>query len=167
MDTALCTGILRPFQQQLDGVVAELWRGCSPQVVPVANTLLPSAEEGVPPEEFEPEPEPEPEHEPEPEPVVASAEDLEHAFLDLAKDYDWAAVEQALTAQPELVDVQPRQRWSALHQAASVDDAAAVAMLLRFGADPSVRNAEGQTPRELTQSEQVTSLLDTNDGTGS
>ena len=69
----------------------------------------------------------------------------EHAFLDCAKAYDWAGVERTLGTQPELVNVQPSGRWSALHQAASADDAQAVAMLLHFHADPRLRDADSNS----------------------
>ena len=39
------------------------------------------------------------------------------------------------------------------------DDAVAVAMLLRFHANPALRNADGQTPSEVTGSDEVASLL--------
>ena len=59
----------------------------------------------------------------------------QHAFLDHAKSFDWAAVKAALIADPNLVNVTPSDRWSALHQAALSGDAEAVKLLLRFGAD--------------------------------
>jgi hypothetical protein len=35
-----------------------------------------------------------------------------HAFLDLAKQYDWAGIEQAITANPAIVNVNPSgARW--------------------------------------------------------
>eukprot|EP01043_Picozoa_sp_COSAG02_P106771 COSAG02_NODE_42774_length_381_cov_0.939716_1_plen_81_part_10 len=44
--------------------------------------------------------------------------DRAHEFLNLAKHFHWDAVEEALRADPSLVNVQPSRRWSALHQAA-------------------------------------------------
>ena len=84
----------------------------------------------------------------------------EHAFLDCAKAYDWAGVERTLGTQPELVNVQPSGRWSALHQAASADDAQAVAMLLHFHADPRLRDADSRTAREVAGSAEVARLLE-------
>ena len=75
----------------------------------------------------------------------------QHAFLDRAKAFDWAAVKVALIAEPNLVNVTPSDRWSALHQAALSGDAEAVKLLLRFGADlhSRARHEDGtlKTPR--------------------
>jgi hypothetical protein len=68
----------------------------------------------------------------EPEPdydgAAASAEEGEppplaeqHAFLDLAKRYDWGAVEKSLSQHPHpqaVVNAQPAGRWAALHHTA-------------------------------------------------
>ena len=39
-----------------------------------------------------------------------------HAFCDAAKSRDFAKVKAMLDTEPALVNVQPAQRWSALHQ---------------------------------------------------
>ena len=82
-----------------------------------------------------------------------------HAFLDLAKAFDWAAVEQALQADPSLVSVQPGRRWSALHQAAHANDREAVGMLLRRKANPLAVSQQQETPRQLTTSDEIAQLL--------
>eukprot|EP01047_Picozoa_sp_COSAG01_P071813 COSAG01_NODE_11249_length_1972_cov_68.371062_1_plen_541_part_00 len=109
--------------------------------------------------------EPEPDH----DGAAASAEEGEppplaeqHAFLDLAKRYDWGAVEKSLSQHPHpqaVVNAQPSGRWAALHQAAGCGSAQACEMLLRFGADPLARNGDGRTPRELAQEPAVCELL--------
>ena len=83
-----------------------------------------------------------------------------HAFLDLAKKYDWSAVEEALKADPSLVSVQPGRRWSALHQAAHSNDREAVAMLLRCGANPLAVSQQNETPRQLTTSDEIAEVLE-------
>lgn len=92
--------------------------------------------------------EPEPE-EGEPPPLA-----VQHAFLDFAKKYDWVAVEEILRQAPHpkgLANAQPSGRWPALHQAAQCGNPDAVDMLLRFSANPLLRNRDGQTARELAQ----------------
>jgi len=55
----------------------------------------------------------------------------QHAFLDLAKEFNWAAVKRHINANPLLVNVQPCLRWSALHQAAFGGSGDAVRFLLK------------------------------------
>ena len=83
-----------------------------------------------------------------------------HAFLDLAKKFDWSAVEEALKADPSLVSVQPGRRWSALHQAAHSNDREAVAMLLRCSANPLAVSQQNETPRQLTTSDEIAEVLE-------
>ena len=45
-----------------------------------------------------------------------------HAFLDLAEQLDWNAVEAAVVADPSLVSALPGRRLSALHHAARAND---------------------------------------------
>ena len=82
-----------------------------------------------------------------------------HEFLNLAKRFDWEAVEEALKADPSLVNVQPSRRWSALHQAAHSNDRDAVAMLLRCKANPLAVSAQNETPRQLTTLDEIAELL--------
>jgi hypothetical protein len=86
-----------------------------------------------------------------------------HAFLELAKKYDWPAVEAVLRKAPHpqvLANAQPDRRWSALHQAAQCGNPDAVDMLLRFSANPLDRNRDGHTARELAQEPAVVELLE-------
>ncbi|CAK8997360.1 unnamed protein product [Durusdinium trenchii] len=73
----------------------------------------------------------------------------QHEFLDKAKEYDLEGVKAMLEETPELVNVQPAGRWSALHQFAENGDADAVRYLLEMGADRDAKNKEGQTPLEV------------------
>eukprot|EP01043_Picozoa_sp_COSAG02_P063668 COSAG02_NODE_9087_length_2336_cov_1.527939_2_plen_343_part_00 len=82
-----------------------------------------------------------------------------HEFLNLAKRFDWEAVEEALKAEPSLVNVQPSRRWSALHQAARSNNRDAVAMLLRCKANALAVSAQNETPRQLTTSDEIAELL--------
>ena len=96
------------------------------------------------------------------EEAVREQDRHQHTFLDLAKSHDWASVREALTAEPSLVNVTPGGRWSALHQAALSGNPEAVAMLLRFGADPAARANDGgtlKTAREVAASDEVQLLL--------
>ena len=43
---------------------------------------------------------------------------LQHGFLDAAKNFDWDAVVGAVTVHPALINAAPLGRWSALHQSA-------------------------------------------------
>jgi hypothetical protein len=86
----------------------------------------------------------------------------QHAFLDLAKAYDWAAMDGTLRKSHPggLVDAQPAGRWSALHQAAYCGDLQAVKMLLGHGASPLVRNEDGRTARDLAEDPRVRGVLE-------
>ena len=87
----------------------------------------------------------------------------QHEFLNMAKEYNWTAVENKLTADPTLINVQPLNRWSALHQAANMGDRMgdieAVNMLLKFGADPTVTTADSATPFDLTNNTIIKKVL--------
>ena len=61
---------------------------------------------------------------------VPMALDRQHVFLDAAKAREWATVRHTLEGTPELINVQPAGRWSALHQAAEAGDEATIQHLL-------------------------------------
>ena len=73
----------------------------------------------------------------------------QHEFLDKAKEYDLKAVKDMLDEHPDLINVQPAGRWSALHQFAEKGDVEAVRYLLKRGADRNVKTKDGQTPEEV------------------
>ncbi|CAB9518010.1 unknown protein [Seminavis robusta] len=77
-----------------------------------------------------------------------------HLFLDKAEHGNWDYVEAWLWSDPSNVsrinDV-PSGRWSALHQAAFWGAEEVAMMLVRFGADPTLRNREDQTPSEVAK----------------
>jgi len=88
----------------------------------------------------------------------------QHAFLDLAKEFDWAAVKRQINTNPLLVNVQPcgrsgTLRWSALHQAAYGGSADAVRFLLEHKAAIDVKTTDGQTPLDVAKNEQVRAIL--------
>ena len=73
----------------------------------------------------------------------------QHAFLDLCRDGEFEKVRQMVEAEPAYVNVQPAQRWTALHQAAGVGDKETVQLLLAKGADKAAKNRDGQTPLQV------------------
>lgn len=90
----------------------------------------------------------------------------QHAFLQYAKDFQWAAVKERLAANPGLVNIQPcgrdgTKRWSALHQAAYGGSADAVRFLLRSNADPICTTNDGKTPLEVANSQAIRNILRT------
>lgn len=66
---------------------------------------------------------------------MASIEE-QHAFLDVAKMFEWKELFRQLGVTPSLLNVQPNRRWSALHQAAFAGDKDIVCQLLERRADP-------------------------------
>ena len=86
-------------------------------------------------------------------------ESQEHAFLDLAKVYDWIGLAEALKWNKKLVNVQPLGRWTALHQAARSGEKQVVEWLLGEGADPTKRTASGNTVMSLTTRRDIEELL--------
>jgi len=70
----------------------------------------------------------------------------QHAFLETAKNADWAAMKRFVNKTPAIVNVQPCGRWSALHQAAFGGNVDAVQFLLEHGASANAKNNKGQTP---------------------
>ena len=77
------------------------------------------------------------------------SERQKHAFLDLCRDGEFERVRQMVEAEPAYVNVQPAQRWTALHQAAGAGDKETVKLLLAKGADKAAKNRDGQTPLQV------------------
>ena len=84
----------------------------------------------------------------------------EHAFLDAARQYDFAKVRQFIEGNSLLINAQPAGRWSALHQAAAAGDKSMVAWLLERGADTKCTTRDGQTPAEVADQSVVKQLED-------
>ena len=78
----------------------------------------------------------------------------QHEFLDAAKKGDFAAVRAQLEAEPLLLNVQPADRWSALHQFAQAGKAEAVAFLLSKGASREATTIDGKTPLGVTNDDE-------------
>lgn len=72
--------------------------------------------------------------------------ELEHDFLDNAKAFKWDAVRTMLRETPDLINVQPCGRWTALHQAAFEGNAGVVQELIDLGADVKAHSRARQTP---------------------
>jgi hypothetical protein len=88
----------------------------------------------------------------------------QHAFLDLAKEFNWEEVKRRIIANPSIVGVQPcgregAVRWSALHQAAFSGNLDAVRLLLDHNADLHATNSEGRTPLGVAKNAAVRALL--------
>lgn len=75
--------------------------------------------------------------------------ELQHEFCDKAKAYDWPGVKSMLEAEPELVNVQPCGRWSALMQFAASEQTEAVKHLLGLGALAESAAKDGNTARTV------------------
>jgi len=75
----------------------------------------------------------------------------QHKFLDLARDYKWDEIKRLVNATPQIVNVQPCQRWSALHQAAASGDVDIVKFLLDHGALTDVTTKDGDTPADVSK----------------
>jgi len=73
---------------------------------------------------------------------------LEHKFLDYAKTYNWSAVKKILDTHPDLINVSPKNRWTALHQAVHRNNKDMVEYLLKRGANTHIVS-KGQTPKEV------------------
>jgi len=79
--------------------------------------------------------------------------ELEHEFLDSAKSFGWAAVRSMLKETPDLINVQPSGRWTALHQAAYSGQADICKELVGLGADIQAVTRSGQTPADVAKGE--------------
>jgi len=75
--------------------------------------------------------------------------DVQHAFLDAAKMFNWDKVMQMVGLHPELIHAQPCNRRAALHQAACQPNLTTVQRLLCLRAVPAVVTSAGQTPSDL------------------
>eukprot|EP00435_Cladocopium_sp_Y103_P033538 s404_g8.t1 len=96
--------------------------------------------------------------------TMAERLELEHDFLDNAKSFNWAAVKEQLQECPDLINVQPSMRWTALHQAAFNGDAEIAGFLLEKGADPQAQTRSGQTPAEVAKNEAVRAVIQKAEG---
>lgn len=77
--------------------------------------------------------------------------ELEHDFLDNAKSFNWAAVKTMLGDNPDLVNVQPAGRWTALHQAAYEGNGDITTYLLDQGANPAALTRSGELPLQVAK----------------
>jgi len=73
----------------------------------------------------------------------------EHLFLNAAKERVWSVVFKMLQESPSLINVQPSDRWSALHQAANEGQEVVCADLLALRADPNALTTSGETPLQV------------------
>lgn len=73
----------------------------------------------------------------------------QHDFIELAKRQKWDLVFEKLDAKPQLINVQPCNRWSALHQAALRGKKDEIQRLLELRADIDARVPERGTPWDV------------------
>ena len=82
---------------------------------------------------------------------ASSLKALQHAFLDYAKHFQFDEVRKLVEQDNAYVNCQPDGRWTALHQACLKGDEDMVQFLLDNGADVSLKNPEGETPKEVAK----------------
>mmetsp|Transcript_34123 Transcript_34123/g.77862 ORF Transcript_34123/g.77862 Transcript_34123/m.77862 type:complete len:421 (-) Transcript_34123:115-1377(-) len=83
----------------------------------------------------------------------------QHAFLDLAKSFDFGKVRELIEKNPAYVNLQPSGRWTALHQAAQKGDGKMVDYLLEKGARLDLVNNDGQTPADVAKNAAIKAKL--------
>lgn len=88
-----------------------------------------------------------------------SREELEHDFLDAAKGFNWSSVKEMLDKSPDLINVQPCGRWTALHQAAYEGNEEMAKYLLEKGASRTATNRGGKTALQVAKSAAVKAAL--------
>jgi ankyrin repeat protein len=87
------------------------------------------------------------------------SETKEHPVIGLARDGDTTAMSQLLHEDPTAVNARGWMGITPLHAAAEGGSAAAVELLLRFGANARARRDNGDTPLHWAASEEVAELL--------
>eukprot|EP00930_Biecheleria_cincta_P074836 TRINITY_DN6204_c1_g1_i1.p1 TRINITY_DN6204_c1_g1~~TRINITY_DN6204_c1_g1_i1.p1 ORF type:complete len:1100 (-),score=172.77 TRINITY_DN6204_c1_g1_i1:533-3811(-) len=76
-----------------------------------------------------------------------------HTLLNKAKGGKWQEIDDTLARQPDLVDRRPDGRqYALLHYAAYQLKEVCIDMLLKHGADPLLRNLDGDTPADIIKS---------------
>ena len=86
---------------------------------------------------------------PKPPPTVAE----QHTFLDHAKRFEFDIVRRLVSSNHHYVNAQPSGRWTALHQACQNLDPETVRFLLERGADVTLTTRDGETPKDVAQSQ--------------
>jgi len=77
--------------------------------------------------------------------------ELEHDFLDNAKAFNWDSIKGQLEMTPDLVNVQPAGRWTALHQAAFEGNKEIAEFLLDKGASVNATTRDGKSPSTVAK----------------
>mmetsp|Transcript_137044 Transcript_137044/g.382122 ORF Transcript_137044/g.382122 Transcript_137044/m.382122 type:complete len:312 (-) Transcript_137044:48-983(-) len=77
--------------------------------------------------------------------------ELEHQFLDHAKAFEWEEVKSMLTRAPNLINVQPAGRWTALHQAAYEGNKDMAEYLVRQGSNLQALTHARKTPLQVAK----------------
>jgi len=90
--------------------------------------------------------------------------ELEHEFLDNAKSFNWSSVKGMLDETPDLINVQPCGRWTALHQAAFEGNADMAKYLLEKGADLAATTRAGKRPVDVANNATVKQVFGDEDG---
>jgi ankyrin repeat protein len=87
------------------------------------------------------------------------SEEQQHAFLDLAKRRQWQRVEAIVKRSPNIINVTPLNRWSALHHATAQANEDVVVSLVMAKARLNATNKEGKTPLDMAPTQEIRSLL--------
>jgi hypothetical protein len=82
---------------------------------------------------------------------LESPDQKQHFFLDAAKGGNVSQVHECILADPDIVNCQPANRWSALHFAAFQGNRRLAELLLEHGASTELRARDGATPLEVAQ----------------
>ena len=81
-------------------------------------------------------------------------------FLRDCRAQNFTRVRELARANRALVNVRPSGRWTALHQTALAGDLDTARFLLARGADPSLLNRNGQTARQVAQTNGMMHFVD-------
>ncbi|HBE69713.1 MAG TPA: ankryin [Planctomycetaceae bacterium] len=76
-----------------------------------------------------------------------------------AYSFDSRTVTEVLTRRPELVGILDEHWRTVLHEACTHGDTKTVRVLLKFGADPTLKDASGQTPLDRAESHRQHAVL--------
>ena len=83
----------------------------------------------------------------------------QHAFLDVAKAFDFVKVRALVSDNIEYVNAQPSGRWTAIHQAALHGDRDTIEFLIDKGADLKCKTRDGQMPHDVAKDAACKAML--------
>jgi hypothetical protein len=83
----------------------------------------------------------------------------QHAFLDNAKYARWEAVWDDLRSKPHLVNCNPCDRWTALHQAAAAGEEDAVKLLLNEHGASTTVVSQGKLAVDVAKNDTIRAVI--------